>query len=260
MAAQLAWYKQVNGDNLITSLSQKVSQSGSPGMICMTMNWIWSPCNPCLARQQGHCAHVERASTSVSITSQSASGTYSWCRPLSSPGAWDHMWLSAKGCCVFLPTWASTLLLPTAILVYSICLFFLALHVVVFKSQQGTNSWRDQLISLKCSNRQQVGNSFWSKAMLRQHWKWRLDDQLQNLKCPVANQDRFKQTQILKSNLLRHWRNSDHTGDSGFTLWLILGDTVCSYSLTFLINNHLMFQDKHLSGNRSYPIGTEGGN
>lgn len=143
---------------------------------------------------------------------------------------------------------------------FYICLSFLAPRVVASKSQQGTSSWRDQLILLKCSNRQQVGNSFWSRATLRRLWKWRLDEQLQNLKCPAANQDKFKQTQILKNNLLRHWRNSNHTGGSGFTLWLILGDTVCFYSLTFLINNHLMFQDKHLSGNRSYPIGTEGGN
>lgn len=210
MAAQLAWGNQVNGDNLTTCLSQEVSQSGSPGMICMAMNWIRSPC--CLTRQQGHylwCTcreHLHLYPWPPSLLQAHTADADAAHSALQGPGI-THVIVSQKMLCFSAYMSQCSAPANSHSCLFYICLSFLAPRVVASKSQQGTSSWRDQLISLKCSNRQQVGNSFWSKATLRRLWKWRLDEQLQNLKCPAANQDKFKQTQILKNNLLRHWRN-----------------------------------------------------
>lgn len=70
---------------------------------------------------------------------------------------------------------------------FYICLPFLAPCMVASMSQQGASSWMDQHILFRCPSSQWVGNGFWSKAMLRQCWKERPEDKLQNSKCPVSN-------------------------------------------------------------------------
>jgi len=151
---------------------------------------------PCLAREQVFLRALfmmctSRTSTSALATSESASGTHNPCArsPPCSAGAWDHTSNSVSQNTLCLSAYRSQRSTPanSHSCLFYICLPFLAPRVVASKSQQGASSWMDQLISFRCPNSQWVGNGFWSKATLRQRWKGRLDDKLQNLKCRVSN-------------------------------------------------------------------------
>lgn len=145
---------------------------------------------------------VSGTSTSAFVTSELASGTHSPCArsPPCSPGAWDHTCNSVSQNTLCLSAYMSQRSAPanSHSCLFYICLPFLAPHVVASRNQQSASSWMDQLISFRCPNSQWVGNGFWSKAILRQCWKGRLDDKLQNLKCPVSNYDEFRKTRNLK--------------------------------------------------------------
>lgn len=111
--------------------------------------------------------YVLRASTPMFITSKTVSGIHSWCTchlPLSQEPLGSHIIVSQQMLCF--STYMSQNSTPanTHSCLFYICLSFLASRVVVPKRKQGTSTWKDQLLSFRYPNSQQVHNGFWSKA------------------------------------------------------------------------------------------------
>lgn len=100
---------------------------------------------------------------------------------------WDHTRDPARTPRVTRPREPALHSCQQPLLFFYICLPFLAPCMAASMSQQGASSWMDQHILFRCPSSQWVGNGFWSKAMLRQCWKERPEDKLQNSKCPVSN-------------------------------------------------------------------------